>query len=98
MASEPINRDYFNATVCKCSHAAIRHHGVDGRARRDAGCQENSMRDDWCRCELTATDVVMVFGMQRCQTCFGPQRETVGLICESCARDYGALAGKESDR
>ena len=38
-----------------CGHPALDHHGVDGRARRDAGCQTRTMRDDWCRCPHTAT-------------------------------------------
>jgi hypothetical protein len=42
-------------TCPDCGHPALKHHGVDGRERRDAGCQINSMSADWCRCPLTAT-------------------------------------------
>ena len=43
--------------VCECGHPALDHHGIDGRERRDAGCQTRTMREDWCRCALTATQV-----------------------------------------
>lgn len=43
--------------VCPdCGHPALDHHGTDGRERRDSGCQTNTMRTDWCRCPLTATE------------------------------------------
>ena len=45
-------------TVCECGHTALTHHGVDGRVRRDAGCQTNTRRDDWCRCPLTCIEVM----------------------------------------
>ena len=45
-------------TVCACGHTALTHHGVDGRVRRDAGCQTNTRRDDWCRCPLTCLEVM----------------------------------------
>lgn len=44
--------------VCICGHPALAHHGVDGRSRRDAGCQTRTMREDWCRCPLTATEAL----------------------------------------
>ena len=48
-------------TVCSgCGHLAVDHHGVDGRVRRDAGCQTHVMRDDWCRCARTCPDVMRI--------------------------------------
>ena len=43
--------------ICECGHGALDHHGTDGRMRRDAGCQTNTRRDDWCRCPYTAPEV-----------------------------------------
>lgn len=40
-----------------CGHLPLEHHGSDGRDRPDAGCMAlGSMRDDRCRCTLTATE------------------------------------------
>ena len=49
---------WHEGTVCECGHTALTHHGVDGRVRRDAGCQTNTRRDDWCRCPLTCLEVM----------------------------------------
>lgn len=27
---------------------------------------------------------------QPCPTCQGPNRQTVGMVCQTCGRDYGA--------
>lgn len=55
----------LGSTICPCGHAAIKHHGTDGRTRRDAGCQTNTMRDDWCRCQMTCTEVILYHGINR---------------------------------
>jgi len=44
--------------ICRCGHPALLHHGEDGRPRRDAGCLKSTMHDDWCRCALTAEQVL----------------------------------------
>ena len=44
--------------ICDCGHTALAHHGLDARERRDAGCQTNTMRDDWCRCVKTCQIVM----------------------------------------
>lgn len=45
--------------MCECGHPALDHHGADRRVRRDAGCQTHTMRDDWCRCPKTASEVMI---------------------------------------
>lgn len=44
--------------LCQCGHKAIEHHGEDSRKRCDAGCQVDSNLPEWCRCALTATEVI----------------------------------------
>ena len=44
--------------ICECGHTALAHHGLDFNEKRDAGCQANTMRDDWCRCAKTCQMVM----------------------------------------
>lgn len=50
--------------------------------------QHRDRRPPWCNaCRYTAAGFKVNPG--RCSTCQGSSRETVGMVCQACGRDYG---------